>query len=58
MPVPKRRQSHTRSAKRKATWKAEATTYATCPNCRQPVVPHRVCANCGTYGGRQAIEVE
>ncbi|MFM7717906.1 MAG: 50S ribosomal protein L32 [Actinomycetota bacterium] len=58
MPVPKRRQSHTRGAKRKANWKAEPTTFATCPTCRQPKVPHQVCGNCGAYGGRQAIEVE
>ncbi len=58
MPVPKRRQTHTRGAKRKANWKAQAATYSTCPQCRQPKLPHRVCANCGYYGGRQAVEVE
>ena len=39
-------------------WKAQAATYSTCPQCHQPKLPHRVCANCGYYGGRQAIEVE
>ena len=58
MPVPKRRQSHSRTRKRKSTWKAEAATYATCPQCRQPKLPHRVCGNCGAYAGRQAVEVE
>ena len=28
-----------------------------CPQCRQTKVPHVVCANCGWYGGRQAIDV-
>jgi len=58
MPVPKRRQSHTRTAKRKANWKAKAPTYSECPQCHQAKLPHRVCANCGYYAGRQAIEVE
>jgi large subunit ribosomal protein L32 len=58
MPVPKRRQSHTRGAKRKAQWRSQAPTYSECPQCHQPKLPHRVCANCGYYAGRQAIEVE
>jgi large subunit ribosomal protein L32 len=29
-----------------------------CPQCKQPKLPHRVCANCGYYAGRQAVEVE
>ena len=58
MPVPKRRQSHTRGAKRKAQWKSQPATYSECPQCHQAKLPHRVCANCGYYAGRQAIEVE
>jgi large subunit ribosomal protein L32 len=58
MAVPKKKQSKTRTAKRRATWKAEPTAYSACPQCKQPKQPHRVCANCGYYAGRQAIEVE
>lgn len=58
MAVPKKKQSKTRTAKRRASWKAEATGYAACPQCKQPKLPHRVCGNCGYYAGRQAIEVE
>ncbi|HEX9717246.1 MAG TPA: 50S ribosomal protein L32 [Actinomycetota bacterium] len=58
MPVPKRKQTQARSAKRRANWKAEPATYSTCPQCHQPKLPHRVCGNCGYYAGRQAIEVE
>jgi large subunit ribosomal protein L32 len=29
-----------------------------CPNCEQPVLPHRVCANCGFYQGREVIAQE
>jgi large subunit ribosomal protein L32 len=58
MAVPKKKQSKTRTAKRRATWKAAPTAYSACPQCKQPKQPHRVCGNCGYYAGRQAIEVE
>ena len=28
-----------------------------CPNCHEPKLPHRACANCGRYKGREVIEV-
>jgi len=58
MAVPKKKQSKARTAKRRATWKASPPSYAACPQCKQPKLPHHVCANCGYYAGRQAIEVE
>jgi len=58
MPVPKKKQSKTRTAKRRATWKAVPTSYSSCPQCKQPKLSHRVCGNCGYYAGRQAVEVE
>jgi large subunit ribosomal protein L32 len=58
MAVPKKKQSKTRTAKRRATWKSSAPAYNACPQCKQPKLPHRVCGNCGYYAGRQAVEVE
>jgi len=29
-----------------------------CPKCKEPVLPHRVCAACGTYNGREVLKVE
>lgn len=58
MAVPKRRQTKTRRDKRRAHWKGQAPTYSECPQCHQAKLPHVVCANCGYYGGREAIEVE
>jgi large subunit ribosomal protein L32 len=28
-----------------------------CQNCGMPIVPHRVCRNCGFYKGREVIDV-
>lgn len=58
MAVPKKKHSKSRTARRRATWKATPSSYASCPQCKQPKLPHRVCTNCGYYAGRQAIEVE
>jgi large subunit ribosomal protein L32 len=56
--VPKRKTSKSNTRSRRANWKATPTTFAECPQCRQPKLPHRVCGNCGYYAGRPAIEIE
>ncbi|MGH2547260.1 MAG: 50S ribosomal protein L32 [Actinomycetota bacterium] len=58
MAVPKRKTSRSRRDARRAQWKGSPPTYSECPQCHQPKLPHRVCGNCGYYGGRQAVEVE
>ena len=55
MAVPKQRQSHSRTSKRRATHKISAPTYNACPQCHEPRLPHRVCPNCGTYAGRTVV---
>ena len=37
------------------TIKKEEPKFATCPNCHEPVMPHRVCSNCGYYDGKQVV---
>jgi large subunit ribosomal protein L32 len=29
-----------------------------CPKCQKPVLPHRACGFCGTYRGRQVLNVD
>ena len=55
---PKRRQSKTRTAKRRTHDKAVAPTLAICPNCGEWHVYHTVCGACGYYRGKLAIEKE
>ena len=55
MPLPKRRHSKTRGAKRRTHWKLSIPNVVECPNCHQPKLPHRICSNCGYYKGRQVI---
>jgi hypothetical protein len=31
---------------------------ATCPQCKAPKEPHRICLTCGTYDGRSVIDFD
>jgi large subunit ribosomal protein L32 len=55
MAVPKRRQSHARTNKRRSQHKISAPALAVCPRCGAPRIPHRVCGECGTYAGREVV---
>lgn len=55
MPLPKRRHSKARGAKRRTHWKLSLPNIVECPHCHQPKLPHRICLNCGYYKGRQVI---
>ena len=58
MAVPKQRQSHSRTGKRRSQHKVSMPGLATCPRCHSPHRPHRVCAECGYYGGRIVVAQE
>ena len=58
MAHPKRRQSKTRTRKRRTHDGAVAPTLAVCPNCGAYYVYHTVCPTCGMYRGKVAIVKE
>ncbi|MDD4899908.1 MAG: 50S ribosomal protein L32 [Candidatus Omnitrophica bacterium] len=58
MPLPKSRHSKQRGNKRRTHWKIKKTSLASCPQCKQPKLPHRVCLVCGYYDGKQAMEIK
>jgi len=53
--VPKRRMSRSNTRSRRAQWKTTAPQLMTCPQCRDPKLPHTACPTCGTYNRRQVI---
>ena len=55
MPNPKRRHSKSRGRKRRTHDALQAVGSSSCPNCQAPKLPHRVCAKCGYYDGRQVF---
>ena len=57
MAVPKQHRSKSRQGQRRMHLHTKQTSLVTCPKCNAPVPPHTVCKNCGTYRGREAIDV-
>ena len=54
MAVPKRRTTRSKRDMRRANHdKVVAPNIIPCANCSEPSVPHRVCAACGYYKGKQ-----
>lgn len=59
MAVPKRKTSKARRDKRRANnIKMTAPNLAECPQCHEPMMPHRVCPSCGFYKGEEIISVD
>ena len=55
MAQPKRRWSKERTHLKRSTWKKEEPKFASCPHCHEPILPHRVCSNCGYYAGKEVV---
>ena len=56
MAVPKRYTSKARKHKRRsAVWKLQPPKLVRCKECKELIVPHRVCPNCGFYGGKAVV---
>jgi large subunit ribosomal protein L32 len=55
MPLPKRRHSSARQAKRRTHYKLTPPGVGECPRCHAPRLSHHICSACGYYNGRQWI---
>lgn len=58
MAEPKKKLSKSRTRRRRHQIKMAATGYVYCQKCHEAKLPHNVCKNCGTYGGKKVIDVE
>ncbi len=58
MAVPKRRTSRAKRDLRRAHDALGVPARSLCPQCGEPKRPHRVCAKCGTYRGREVVQTE
>lgn len=57
MPVPKQRHTKSRRNKRRSHRALNERHFSLCPKCGHPVLSHRLCWNCGTYAGRETIDI-
>ena len=55
MAVPKRRTSRSKQGHRRSHHAAKPPQIQFCTQCNEPVLPHRVCPNCGFYQGREVV---
>ena len=55
--LPFRRISKTAKRQRRTHLKKSAPTVCSCPNCGEPLAPHRACTKCGYYKGKEVIKV-
>ncbi len=56
--VPFRKVSKTRKRMRRAHNAMDLPGVTKCPTCGEIVKPHRVCKKCGSYKGKQVVEIE
>jgi large subunit ribosomal protein L32 len=58
MPIPFRRTSKSRKAKRRTHQNAKMPTTNMCDNCGANIKTHNVCQKCGYYKGKQVVKVK
>ncbi len=58
MGVPKFRSPRKNVRNRRAQWRArfKTPTITECPHCHEPMLPHRVCPECGYYRGMEIVK--
>jgi large subunit ribosomal protein L32 len=58
MAVPKRRTSRSKQGSRRSHHHIKPPQIQYCNHCNEPVLPHRVCPNCGYYQSREVVPAE
>lgn len=56
--LPKRKYAKARQGKRRNHLRAKQPSLERCPQCHSLKLSHHVCPTCGSYAGREAIEIE
>ncbi len=56
--LPKRKYAKARQGKRRSHLGLTSPSLNYCSQCHTPKLSHRVCPTCGSYDGRQVVEIE
>lgn len=57
MPTPRRKQTRSKRGMRRSHDSLATPAKSTCPECGEVKRPHFVCANCGTYRGKEVLKM-
>lgn len=57
MPVPKKRTTRAARDQRRSHHALKPRMLTFCPQCKESLLPHRVCLKCGTYSSRQVLVI-
>ncbi|MFA6604114.1 MAG: 50S ribosomal protein L32 [Patescibacteria group bacterium] len=58
MGLPGHRRTSSHKRRRSAHFALKKLNLGACPKCKEPVMSHRACRNCGTYAGRQVLKMK
>ncbi len=58
MGLPGKRLSRSSKRRRAAHFALSPKTLTECAKCKKPILPHRMCAYCGTYKGRTIVAMK
>ena len=58
MAVPKKKRSKAKKGSRRSHDSVKMPDVSQCPQCHEPVLPHHVCLQCGTYRGKTILKTE
>ena len=58
MALPKKKSTKARQLKRRSQIRAVTPALVDCPQCHSPKLPHQACPTCGSYAGRDVIEIK
>lgn len=58
MAVPKKKTSKSKRDMRRSHDALNKPGISVCPQCKEPKLPHRACAGCGTYKGKEVLAGE
>lgn len=57
-PLPKRKYAKARRGKRRSHLALRYPPLDDCPQCHSPKLAHHVCPTCGSYAGREVVEIK
>jgi large subunit ribosomal protein L32 len=58
MALPKRKYAKARQGKRRSHLSLSVPKLVECTQCHTPKLPHHACPTCGTYAGREVVEIK